>query len=201
MKLMTILATLALTGFAASCDYAAPAAPADNPLLAKPGACPGHPSCKDGDGVSYQFEYAMTVGQFGSDCEKKSPEEVYGKTNWCYGETPTFAVHVARSDAQPVTSGIVTFKRCVDLRDGTVQDWVRCGVLQRKNRRFFGGVYYGEAEVGDDGIATLTLVGWVQDQSVWGMHWEYDVGDGKKPEASIKWRDLAYVGYSNPPAQ
>jgi hypothetical protein len=126
---------------------------------------------------------------------------VHGKTFWCYEETPSFALRVVRSDGEPATSGTVTFERCVDSRDNSVKDWTKCGVLQRKNKRHYGGVYYGEADVGLNGIATLALVGWQQYESVWGMHWEYDTGDGGKPEADIKWRDLAYVDYSNPPPQ
>jgi hypothetical protein len=148
----------------------------------------------------YQFEYASEIGQFGSDCVKKKEAE-HGKTYWCYGEMPTFALRVVNPEGSPATSGTVTFSRCVDSRDGSVQPWYKCGVLQRGgSKRFYGGVYFGVAAVDDDGIAALNLgAEWVEDSTVWGTHWEYYTVDGRKqPEVSIKWRDLAYVGHSNP---
>ncbi len=61
-------------------------------------------------------------------------------------------------------------------------------------------MYYGTDDDLSDGLAEVTLDGWMlADEPVWGMHWEYDKGDGKKPEAAIKWWDLAYEGYMNPP--
>jgi hypothetical protein len=61
-------------------------------------------------------------------------------------------------------------------------------------------VYFGEAVVDEDGIAALNLgAEWVEGSTVWGTHWEYYTVDGRKqPEVRIKWRDLAYVGHSNP---
>jgi len=57
MKLKALLPVLVLAAFSVSCEQNPPtvpddsaAVPADGPQFAKPGACPGHPSCKDGDG-------------------------------------------------------------------------------------------------------------------------------------------------------
>jgi hypothetical protein len=203
MKLRTTLVVFVFVALATGCEQNTPTDLVVAPQFAKPGACPEHPSCKDGD--AYQFRYAPAEEGLVSDCVKMSPESTYGKTFWCYGEAPTFVLKVVSASGEPVTGGIVTFHRCTDFRDNSVQPWTKCGVLQRKNKRHYGGVYYGESTVGLDGLFALTLdATWDPDRldgSVWGMHWEYDDGSGKRPEAGIKWTDLAHVDHMNPPPE
>jgi hypothetical protein len=131
-----------------------------------------------------------------------SPEEQYGKTFWCDRSNPTLKLKVVDVSSgggpTPVTGGAVTFQLCEDLNNNPV-DWPKCGVLQKRKRRDYQVVDYAVVDVNGIGVAEVTLTGWMKGSSVWGMRWEYDKGDGRKPEAEIKWFDLAHVNYTNPP--
>lgn len=155
----------------------------------------------------YDTESNHTLG---SDCWKTSPEIEFGKTFWCGAPPgdPTFVLRILK-DGEPVEGGEVTFKRCECIKDGTryevgtVMDWPYCGVLLKRYRRHFGGVDYRVVQVGEDGTASVTLDDFwstlAREEAVWGMHWEYDQGDGGSPEADVRWVDLAKDGYVNPP--
>jgi hypothetical protein len=201
---------LLLALVAAACQGEGPTVPSTDPAFAK-GGIPGPPG--DGPKAEYSFVYdTKPGGSLRSDCWKKSPEGVYGKTFWCATDNPpvdpTFVLQVLK-DGVPVDGGEVTFARCENVKAspsfevGTVMDWPYCGVLLKRYRRYFGGIDYKTVQVGEEGKFSVLLKDfWVTPArilAVWGMHWEYDQGDGSKPEADIKWTDLAPERYSNPP--
>ena len=204
---MRKIAMLPLVAFAVACGEAV-TAPDDLGVVLK--------AQGKGPKAEYGFVYDIEPdGSLGSDCWKKSPEAIYGKTFWCATDDPptdpTFVLRILK-DGVPVEGGTVTFARCEIVRIGTryevgtVMDWVYCGVMLKKYRRYFGGVDYATVPVDVDGLASVTLGDfWDADvariQAVWGMSWEYEQGDGRKAEAATKWRDLAHVGYVNPPGQ
>ena len=98
-----------------------------------------------------------------------------------------------------VSTGVVRFTRCENV-DGTPVDWGYCGSNLKRYRKDYEGVLYGEDTDLLDGFADITLPGfWDVGDPVWGMRWSYDVGDGKKAEASSGWRRLAYEGFTYPP--
>ncbi|MHC4405938.1 MAG: hypothetical protein ACYTG0_40370 [Planctomycetota bacterium] len=206
---MRKIALLPLVALAVGCGDTA-TAPDDLGVAFKKGQGKGGPKAE------YSFAYDTEADHtLGSNCWKMSPETTYGKTFWCVSPDPdsdppadpTFVFQVLK-DGEPVGSGEITFKRCETVRSGTkyevgtVMDWTYCGVLLKKYRRFFGGVDYRTVPV-TGGLAQVTLDDFwtapAKELAVWGMHWEYDQGDGWRPEAEIKWLDLAHVGYVNPP--
>jgi hypothetical protein len=194
-----VVTALSLLGLAlAACQPDSPTVPDVDPQFKK-GGTRGSPGA-----VQYEFVYAQSAdNDWLSECWKAPRDPNPGKTFWCNTDEPTFILQVVQIDPDgvetPVSEGTVTFARCERV-DGIPVDWTRCGVLQKQLRRYFNGVYYGTDDDLSDGLAEVTLDGWMlADEPVWGMHWEYDKGDGKKPEAAIKWWDLAYEGYMNPP--
>ena len=201
---MRKIAMLPLVALAVACGDTVTAP--DDPGLAINAKAQGK-----GPKAEYSFAYD-TEGDhlLGSDCWKMSPEATYGKTFWCATDDPSFVLQVLKDGVPVEEGGTVTFARCETVKDGTryevgtVMNWPYCGVLLKKYRRYFGGVDYATVPVVGDGLASVTLEDfWDADvakiQAVWGMSWEYDQGDGGKAEAAIKWRDLAHVGYEDPP--
>jgi hypothetical protein len=207
MHLIRITGCALLAFAVVACQQDTPTDPALGPQLKK-GGKPKPPE------VEYQFLYDEAPHQnpLGSDCWKKSPETEFGKTFWCDQNDPTFKLQIVEVSSEgvptPVETGTVSFKRCEHV-DGYPVDWTKCGVLQKRNRRDYQGVDFGtpyEFKGNENGVAMLTVEDWKASTpespgSVWGMHWEYYEVGGRKPAASIKWRDLAYDGYVNPPPQ
>jgi hypothetical protein len=197
MRPHRISSVLAVAAFLVGCQDQL-AVPFDvlEPELKKGGA-PGPP-----DAVQYEFVYPVDGDDLGSDCLHQ-PDLGFGRTFWCDKDEPTFVLQVVAIDSDgletPVEQGTVTFVRCETL-SGYPVDWVKCGSNKKQYKKYFQEVYYGEDNDLSGGLAQLTLAEfWLLEEPVWGMHWEYDVSDGNKPEADIKWRRLAYEGYTYPP--
>jgi hypothetical protein len=173
---------------------------------------PDHPKCTDGDHpkVEYRFVFPETweaAQALGGDCRwppweeddpDPDPANPNGRTFRCPAPGDvTLAFQVVDLDGNPV-DGTVTFKRCED-GDGVPQLWTRCGVRSTGKPKYHANEYAVENVVG--GIVGVTL--YESDRIVWhnypiqgevygwgGMRWNYDAGDGKKPELGSDWYNI-----------
>lgn len=200
MSLYRMVSVLTVALLLAGCQDG-PAGPDDlvGPEFKK-GGTPGPP-----DAPQYEFRYPLVFGEMGSDCWLKDPN--YQRTFYCSRDAapPWFRFQVWIIDAEgeeaPVSTGTVTFERCMDVdqEPAVVVDWGYCGSNQGRNNKRYKAVYYGEDADMSGGFADIELTEfWNDAEPVWGMRWEYDKGDGKKPEEGVKWRRLAYEGYVYP---